>query len=82
MSHFQALEEDIAGHHTQLLSVNKGGEDLIESKHFGSGKIRMRIQEILGMWENLDHLAYARKKRLQEALNMYQVCRLGIAVLL
>ncbi|NP_001171782.1 beta spectrin-like [Saccoglossus kowalevskii] len=68
----KAMEEDIAGHHAQLLSVNQVGEDLIEQQHFGSGKIRVRIQEIISMWENLDHLTRARRRRLQEALNMYQ----------
>ncbi|XP_070577536.1 spectrin beta chain, non-erythrocytic 1-like isoform X2 [Ptychodera flava] len=68
----KAMEEEITGHHAQLVSVVQVGEDLIEQQHFGAGKIRVRIQEIMAMWETLQELMTARRKRLQEALNMYQ----------
>ena len=49
------------------------GEDLIGADNFGADKIQDRINEINQQWANLLDLAEHRKKRLNEAVDFYQV---------
>ena len=57
-------------HHQSVLQV---GEDLIRADNFGADKIQDRINEINQQWANLLDLAEHRKKRLNEAVDFYQV---------
>ncbi len=72
-SFFQALEDELSGRHAELMENCQVGEDLIKENHFGSPQIRERIDHVKDSWDRLQELAAARKKRLQEALDMYQV---------
>lgn len=72
--------------HTHLQSVLQVGYDLITAGNFGAEKIQERIDEINQKWESLIDLAAFRKKRLNEAVDYYQViiqfrftlCRMSI----
>lgn len=59
--------------HTHLQSVLQVGYDLITAGNFGAEKIQERIDEINQKWESLIDLAAFRKKRLNEAVDYYQV---------
>lgn len=59
--------------HTHLQSVLQVGNDLISAGNFGADKIQERIDEINEQWESLIDLAAFRKKRLNEAVDFYQV---------
>ena len=73
LSPHQALEDELSGRHAELMENCQVGEDLIKANHTGSSQIRERIDNVKDSWERLQELAAARKKRLQEALDMYQV---------
>lgn len=70
---FKALENEIASHEPQLMSVVSIGEELVNRDHFGATRVRDRLQEILGMWQHLSDLAALRRKRLEEAVDYHQV---------
>lgn len=69
----QALENEIASHEPQLMSVVAVGDDLVQHQHFGADRIQDRLQEILGMWQHLIDAAAYRRKRLEEAVDFHQV---------
>lgn len=60
--------------HSHLQSVIQASTDLIEAGNFGAEKIQERIDEINQQWESLIDLATYRKRRLNEAVDFYQVC--------
>lgn len=65
--------------HTHLQSVLQVGNDLISDGNFGAEKIQERIDEINEQWESLIDLAAFRKKRLNEAVDFYQVTTYFVA---
>ena len=69
------MEDEMTARHTHLQSVLQVGNDLISAGNFGADKIQERIDEINEQWESLIDLAAFRKKRLNEAVDFYQVCR-------
>ncbi|RWS10326.1 spectrin beta chain-like protein [Dinothrombium tinctorium] len=68
----KALEDELAAHEQQLLSVLRVGEDLIQAGHFGSENIQQRIKEIETMWDRLKELQAMRTMRLTEAIDYHQ----------
>ncbi|XP_048516280.1 spectrin beta chain isoform X2 [Athalia rosae] len=73
LSKHKALENEIQSHEPQLMSVAAVGDELIRQHHFGSDRIKERLQEILGMWNHLLDLAAFRRKRLEEAVDYHQL---------
>ena len=69
----QAKEDDIQARHSHLTDVLKVGDDLIQADNFGKEKIQERTDEINGQWANLTELSNYRRKRLNEAVDFYQV---------
>ena len=67
------MEDEMTARHTHLQSVLQVGNDLISAGNFGAEKIQGRIDEINEQWESLIDLAAFRKKRLNEAVDFYQV---------
>ena len=67
------MEDEMTARHTHLQSVLQVGNDLISAGNFGAEKIQERINEINEQWESLIDLAAFRKKRLNEAVDFYQV---------
>ncbi|KAK6634026.1 hypothetical protein RUM44_004633 [Polyplax serrata] len=72
LSKHKALENEMASHEPQLMSVVSIGEELVNRDHFGATRVKERLQEILGMWQNLSDLAALRRKRLEEAVDYHQ----------
>ena len=68
----RALEDELAAHEQQLMSVIRAGDDLINAGHFGAENIQQRIQEILTAWDNLKELQALRTMRLTEAIDFHQ----------
>ena len=68
----KTVEEELLSHEPQLVAVVKVGEELIAQQHFGSDKIQERIDEIMGMWNNLKEKSANRKKRLTDAVDLHQ----------
>lgn len=68
----KALEDELAAHETQLLSVLRIGEDQIQAGHFGAEHIRQRIAEVEAMWDRLKELQAVRTTRLTEAIDYHQ----------
>lgn len=68
----KALEDELQVHEPILESVLKSGTDLVSEGHFGSERIKQRIDEIQFMREHLNELAAYRRKRLLEAVDFHQ----------
>lgn len=59
--------------HTHLAEVQAFSNELVEAGNYGSEQIVDRNNEISAQWESLIDLAGYRKKRLNEAVDFYQV---------
>ncbi|XP_024081152.1 spectrin beta chain isoform X3 [Cimex lectularius] len=72
LSKHKALENEIASHEPQLVSVVSVGEELVRQEHFGADRIQQRLNDTLDMWRHLQDLVAYRKKRLTEAVDFHQ----------
>ncbi|XP_063228722.1 spectrin beta chain isoform X7 [Bacillus rossius redtenbacheri] len=72
LSKHKALEGEMSSHEPQLMAVVAVGEELVRRQHFGADRIRDRLQEILGMWDQLLKVAALRRQRLEEAVDYHQ----------
>uniref|UniRef100_A0A3Q3N0T5 Spectrin beta chain n=1 Tax=Mastacembelus armatus TaxID=205130 RepID=A0A3Q3N0T5_9TELE len=71
LSQHKAFEDEMTGRAAHLQQTIKQGEELVANNHFGSDKIKERIQDIQ-QWAALERLSAVRKARLQEACNLHQ----------
>lgn len=69
----QANEDELNARHVHLQSMLKSGQELIDAGNLGSDKIKQRIDDINEDWNNLMQLSAARKNRLLEVVDYYQV---------
>lgn len=67
------MEDEMTHHHAHLQEVQATSNELVESGNFGTDQIIQRNNEISSQWESLIDLATYRKKRLNEAVDFYQV---------
>ncbi|XP_023590290.1 spectrin beta chain, non-erythrocytic 1 [Trichechus manatus latirostris] len=72
LSKHRAFEDEMSGRSGHFEQAIKEGEAMIAEEHFGSEKIRERIQYIREQWANLEQLSDIRKKRLEEASLLHQ----------
>ncbi|XP_070772261.1 spectrin beta chain, non-erythrocytic 1 isoform X1 [Enoplosus armatus] len=72
LSQHKAFEDEMSGRAAHLQQTIKQGEELVANNHFGSDKIKERIQDIQEQWAALERLSAVRKARLQEACNQHQ----------
>ncbi|XP_077190308.1 spectrin beta chain, non-erythrocytic 1 isoform X2 [Paroedura picta] len=72
LSKHKAFEDEMSGRSSHFQQAVKEGEDMIAEDHFGSEKIRERINDIQNQWANLEQLSAIRKKRLEEASLLHQ----------
>ncbi|KAG8443698.1 hypothetical protein GDO86_009029 [Hymenochirus boettgeri] len=72
LSKHKAFEDEMSGRSGHLLQTIKEGEEMIAEDHFGSEKIRERINDIQEQWANLESLSARRKKRLEETSSFHQ----------
>lgn len=54
------------------MSVINVGDELVGRDHFGATRVKDRLQEIQGMWQNLLDLTAQRRRRLEEAVDFHQ----------
>lgn len=73
LSKHKALESEIHSHDPQLMSVVSIGDELVRQEHFGSDRIKERLKEILAMWNHLLDLTSYRRKRLEDAVDYFQL---------
>ncbi|XP_015276700.1 PREDICTED: spectrin beta chain, non-erythrocytic 1 isoform X1 [Gekko japonicus] len=72
LSKHKAFEDEMSGRSSHFQQAVKEGEGMIAEDHFGSEKIRERINDIQSQWANLEQLSAIRKKRLEEASLLHQ----------
>uniref|UniRef100_A0A8C5M7R5 Spectrin beta chain n=1 Tax=Leptobrachium leishanense TaxID=445787 RepID=A0A8C5M7R5_9ANUR len=72
LSKHKAFEDEMSGRSGHLLQTIKEGEEMIAEDHFGSEKIRERIDDIQQQWAHLAQLSSIRKKRLEETSSFHQ----------
>jgi spectrin beta len=73
LSKHKALESEINSHENQLMSVVAIGDDLVRQEHFGSSQVKDRLKEILATWNHLLDLTSFRRKRLEDAVEYFQM---------
>lgn len=73
------MEDEMTHRHTHLQEVQAASNELIAAGNFGADQIEQRNKEISAQWESLIDLATYRKKRLNEAVDFYQVKYVVIA---
>lgn len=69
----KALESEIHAHDPQLMSVVSVGDDLVRQGHFGADRIKERLKETLAAWNHLLDLTAYRRKRLEDAVEYFQL---------
>ncbi|XP_070506050.1 spectrin beta chain isoform X5 [Chironomus tepperi] len=69
----KALESEIHSHDPQLMSVVAVGDELINQGHFASDQVKERIKDILATWNHLLDLTAYRRKRLEDAVDYFQM---------
>lgn len=72
LSKHKAFEDEMSGRRGPLQQTIKEGDAMVAEEHFGSEKIKERIQDIQDQWAHLDELSAIQKKRLEEAANVHQ----------
>ncbi|XP_039393164.1 spectrin beta chain, erythrocytic isoform X1 [Mauremys reevesii] len=68
----KAFEDELRGLGARLHQTVQDGEDMVAQKHFGSSKIRGRMEKVKALWAQLQELASFRKKNLQDAESFFQ----------
>ena len=73
LSKHKALESEINSHDPQLMSVVAVGDELVRQEHFGADQIKDRLKDILATWNHLLDLTAYRRKRLEDAVDYFQL---------
>lgn len=73
LSTHKAFESEIHSHDPQLMAVVAVGDDLINQNHFASDQIKDRIKDMLATWNHLLDLTAYRRKRLEDAVDYFQL---------
>ncbi|XP_053553688.1 spectrin beta chain, erythrocytic [Bombina bombina] len=68
----KAFEDELRGLESNLQQTIKDGESMIDNKHYGSSKIKERIDKINVLWAQLKDLAAFRLKILNDTENFFQ----------
>ncbi|KAJ1156330.1 hypothetical protein NDU88_009054 [Pleurodeles waltl] len=72
LSKHNAFEDEMSGRSGNFRQTIREGEEMIKEDHFGSEKIRERINDIEEQWASLEQLSAIRKKHLKEAASLHQ----------
>lgn len=72
LSQQRALEDEMSGRAGHLQHTVAEGRAMVEAQHFAATKIQDRLADLEAQWAALEHLAAARKKRLEGALALHQ----------
>ncbi|KAM4663138.1 spectrin beta chain, erythrocytic-like [Discoglossus pictus] len=68
----KAFEDELRGLESNLQQTIKDGETMIANKHYGTPKIKERIDNIQALWAQLKDLAAFRHKILCDTENFFQ----------
>ncbi|KAJ8289137.1 hypothetical protein COCON_G00017960 [Conger conger] len=71
-SKHSAFEDELAARRAHLQQVMDEGENMVTDKHFGSAKVRGRMEDIQRQWQQLEELAAFRKRNLQDTQKFFQ----------
>ena len=69
------MENELTGHKTHFQSTIEDGNDLRSSGHYAAKAIGTKITGLQDKWKKLNELAATRRARLEEAVQIQQVCR-------
>uniref|UniRef100_A0A1A8GRL7 Spectrin beta chain n=1 Tax=Nothobranchius korthausae TaxID=1143690 RepID=A0A1A8GRL7_9TELE len=72
LSEQRALEDEMSGRAGHLHHTISEGQAMVQAGHFGATKIQERVADLQAQWAALEQLAAVRKRRLEEALALYQ----------
>uniref|UniRef100_A0A1A8DXH2 Spectrin beta chain n=1 Tax=Nothobranchius kadleci TaxID=1051664 RepID=A0A1A8DXH2_NOTKA len=72
LSEQRALEDEMSGRAGHLHHTISESQAMVQAGHFGATKIQERIADLQAQWAALEQLAAIRKRRLEEALALYQ----------
>ncbi|KOC66045.1 Spectrin alpha chain [Habropoda laboriosa] len=71
----QNFEQELNANRTRMEEMVATGQELIESGHYASDRIRTRTDEIMSLWESLTHATEKKGAKLQEASQQQQFNR-------
>ncbi|XP_034950894.1 spectrin alpha chain [Chelonus insularis] len=71
----QNFEQELNANKTRMEELVSNGQDLIDSNHYASDRIRSRIDEIVTLWESLAKATEKKGTKLQEASQQQQFNR-------
>lgn len=71
-SKHSAFEDELGARRANLEQVLAEGEQMIQSKHFGSPKVEECMDTITRQWQQLEELAAFRKQNLQDTQRFFQ----------
>merc|ERR1711963_1355782 len=66
------LESELASHEPTIKSVKDAGQHLISVSQFGGQEIEERLQQLNGVWKELQEMAATRGKKLEESITYQQ----------
>ena len=71
----QNFEQELNANKTRMEEMVSTGQELIESNHYATDRIRARIDEIVTLWESLARATEKKGTKLQEASQQQQFNR-------
>merc|ERR1712223_2128052 len=66
------LESELASHQPTINSVQEAGQHLISVSQFGGQEIEERLQQLNGVWKELQEMASSRGSKLDESITYQQ----------
>lgn len=53
MQKHQAFEAELSANQSRIDALHKSGQDLLERKHYASGEVARRMEEVSSQWKKL-----------------------------
>merc|ERR1719273_2958875 len=66
------FESELASHEPTINSVQEAGQHLIDVSQFGGQEIKERLQQLNGVWKELQEMASSRGSKLDESITYQQ----------
>uniref|UniRef100_A0A0K8TCJ0 Spectrin alpha chain n=1 Tax=Lygus hesperus TaxID=30085 RepID=A0A0K8TCJ0_LYGHE len=63
----QNFEQELNANHSRIEEITNTGQELLNSGHYASDRIRDRMEEIINLWETLENATEKKGTKLQEA---------------
>lgn len=68
------MEDEITGREPVVEQVKRTGQQMVEHGHYASETITSRLANVDNKWVSARDTAASRKRKLQDSLNVQQVC--------